>query len=173
MIVGCSLRVTLQDQFFDYMMNEAIKQDIRVLIENKAKFLLVSCPFICITACACVNRFMHHLVIGMLLKVRVCSYCKMWWCIYETWHFISWYLEVLVDPAVTTRLADTKVLSDLVAIVTLHTYIFRLQVKLRHWIRFITLYRMSQTVLIMGQNSVPNIRHYYFCVVQSRSRTAS
>ena len=42
MIVGCSLHVTLQDQFFDYMMSEAIKQDIRVLIENKAKFLLVS-----------------------------------------------------------------------------------------------------------------------------------
>ena len=33
----------MQDQFFDYMMAEAIKQDIRVLIENKAKFLLVSC----------------------------------------------------------------------------------------------------------------------------------
>ena len=33
----------VQDQFFDYMMAEAIKQDIRVLIENKAKFLLVNC----------------------------------------------------------------------------------------------------------------------------------
>lgn len=33
----------VQDQFFDYMMAEAVKQDIRVLIENKSKFLLVSC----------------------------------------------------------------------------------------------------------------------------------
>ena len=37
------ITVTVQDQFFDYMMAEAVKQDTRVLIENKAKFLLVSC----------------------------------------------------------------------------------------------------------------------------------
>ena len=32
----------LQDQFYEYMFAEAVKQDIKVLLENKPKFLLVS-----------------------------------------------------------------------------------------------------------------------------------
>lgn len=31
----------VRDQFFDYMMNEAVRNDIKVLLENKSKFLLV------------------------------------------------------------------------------------------------------------------------------------
>ena len=32
----------VKDQFMDYMLAEAVKQDIKVLLENKSKFLLVS-----------------------------------------------------------------------------------------------------------------------------------
>lgn len=31
----------VKDQFYEYMLAEAIKQDIKVLLENKSKFLLV------------------------------------------------------------------------------------------------------------------------------------
>ena len=31
----------VRDQFFEYMMNEAVKNDIKVLLENRSKFLLV------------------------------------------------------------------------------------------------------------------------------------
>jgi len=68
---------TVQDQFFDYMMGEAIKQDVRVLIENKAKFLLVSssCTSVAIEL-VFMSRFMHHLAIDMLLKASMFSCCR-------------------------------------------------------------------------------------------------
>ena len=31
----------VKDQFYEYMFAEAIKQDIKVILENKPKFLLV------------------------------------------------------------------------------------------------------------------------------------
>lgn len=31
----------VKDQFYDYMLQQAIKNDIKVLIENKSKFMLV------------------------------------------------------------------------------------------------------------------------------------
>ncbi|XP_065891097.1 protein pelota homolog isoform X1 [Dysidea avara] len=78
-VVKCVLLASpgfVKDQFFDYMMSEAIKQDIRVLIENKAKFLLV------------------HASSGHRYALK----------------------EVLVDPAVTARLADTKAASEVKAL---------------------------------------------------------
>ena len=58
-----------QDQFYEYMYAEAAKHDIKVLFENKPKFLLI------------------HSSSGHKHALK----------------------EVLADPAVAARLADTKV----------------------------------------------------------------
>ena len=45
LVVKCILIASpgfVKDQFMDYMLAEAVKQDIKVLLENKSKFLLVS-----------------------------------------------------------------------------------------------------------------------------------
>ena len=34
----------VKDQFYEYMFSQAVKQDIKLLMENKPKFLLVSNP---------------------------------------------------------------------------------------------------------------------------------
>lgn len=44
-VVKCILIASpgfVKDQFFEYLSAEAVKQDIKILLENKAKFLLVS-----------------------------------------------------------------------------------------------------------------------------------
>ena len=58
----------VKDHFFDYMMQWAVKNDNRVLIDNKSKFLLIHAS----------SGFKHSLK------------------------------EVLADPVVTSRMADTK-----------------------------------------------------------------
>lgn len=45
LVVKCILIASpgfVKDQFMDYMLAEAVKQDIKILLENKSKFLLVS-----------------------------------------------------------------------------------------------------------------------------------
>ena len=61
--------MTVQDQFYEYIYGEAARHDVKVLFENKPKFLLV------------------HSSSGHKHTLK----------------------EVLADPAVAVRLADTKV----------------------------------------------------------------
>ncbi len=61
--------MTVQDQFYEYIYGEAARHDVKVLFENKPKFLLV------------------HSSSGHKHALK----------------------EVLADPAVAVRLADTKV----------------------------------------------------------------
>lgn len=71
----------VKDHFFDYMMQWAIKNDNRVLIENKSKFLLIHAS----------SGFKHSLK------------------------------EVLADPAVTSRMADTKATIEVRALEAFYT----------------------------------------------------
>lgn len=66
----------VKDQFFEYMFSEAVKQDIKILMENKPKFLLV------------------HSSSGHKQSLR----------------------EVLSDPNVSVKLADTKAASEVKAL---------------------------------------------------------
>ncbi|KAG8227096.1 hypothetical protein J437_LFUL007433 [Ladona fulva] len=70
-IVKCVLVASpgfVKDQFFEYMFNQAVKTDNKVLLENKGKFLLVHAS----------SGFKHSL------------------------------REILADPAVVTKMVDTK-----------------------------------------------------------------
>ena len=52
LVVKCILIASpgfVKDQFMDYMLAEAVKQDIKILLENKSKFLLVSDSIISIS----------------------------------------------------------------------------------------------------------------------------
>nr|CAG4638488.1 EOG090X07BV [Cyclestheria hislopi] len=78
-VVRCVLLASpgfVKDQFFDYMMQWALKNDSRVLLENKSKFLLLHAS----------SGFKHSLK------------------------------EVLADPAVTGRMADTKAAAEVRAL---------------------------------------------------------
>lgn len=82
-IVKCVLIASpgwIKDQFYEYMMAQAVKQDMKVLTENKAKFVLVHAS----------SGFKHSLK------------------------------EVLQDPAVTARLADTKAAGEVAALDTFY-----------------------------------------------------
>ncbi|KAK7474489.1 hypothetical protein BaRGS_00034243 [Batillaria attramentaria] len=78
-VVKCVLVASpgfVKDQFAEYMFSQAVKQDYRVLTDNKAKFVLVHAS----------SGFKHSLK------------------------------EVLSDPAVTARLADTKAAGEVKAL---------------------------------------------------------
>ena len=116
----------LQDQFCEYMFQQALKMDYKILLENKSKFVLVHSS----------SGFKHALK-GMQLVVPCWSafhiitgtavleknYPKSKgistlsasqqkdfdsdFCV-RVFHFICSFSEVLQDPAVASRLADTK-----------------------------------------------------------------
>nr|CAG4647097.1 EOG090X07BV [Megafenestra aurita] len=71
----------VKDQFFEYMMQWASKNDNRMLIDNKSKFLLIHAS----------SGFKHSLK------------------------------EVLADPAVTSRMADTKAMAEVKALENFYT----------------------------------------------------
>lgn len=78
-IVKCVLIASpgfVRDQFFEYMFQEAVKNDIKLLIENKSKFLLVHSS----------SGFKHSLK------------------------------EILVEPSVMAKMADTKALGEVKAL---------------------------------------------------------
>jgi len=78
-IVKCILIASpgfVRDQFFEYMIQEAIRCDNKVILDNKSKFLLVHSS----------SGFKHSLK------------------------------EVLMDPAVVAKMADTKALSEVKAL---------------------------------------------------------
>ena len=43
--VGICIIHIFQDQFLEYMFSQAIKLELKVLTENKSKFLAVSCSY--------------------------------------------------------------------------------------------------------------------------------
>lgn len=78
-VVKCVLIASpgfVKDQFAEYMFSQAIKQDYRILTDNKAKFVLIHAS----------SGFKHSLK------------------------------EVLIDPAVLARLADTKAAGEVKAL---------------------------------------------------------
>lgn len=87
-IVKCVILASpgfVKDQFMDYMIQQAIKSDNKIILENKSKFLLIHAS----------SGFKHSLK------------------------------EVLADPAVVSRISDTKAASEVKALetflTTLHT----------------------------------------------------
>ncbi|XP_014254754.1 protein pelota [Cimex lectularius] len=83
-IVKCILLASpgfVRDQFYDFMFQEALKTDNKLLIENKPKFLLVHSS----------SGFKHSLK------------------------------EILMDPAVIAKMADTKALSEVKALEAFYT----------------------------------------------------
>ncbi|CAG2172412.1 unnamed protein product [Oppiella nova] len=83
-IVKCVLLASpgfVKDQFYDYMNGQAVKNDIKVLVENKTKFVL----------CHASSGFKHSLK------------------------------EVLSDPLLQSRLADTKAASEVKALQSFYT----------------------------------------------------
>lgn len=78
-VVKCILLASpgfVKDQFFEFMVQEAIKQDNKLIIENKTKFVL----------CHSSSGFKHSLK------------------------------EILVDPLIQNRLADTKAAAEVEAL---------------------------------------------------------
>jgi protein pelota len=78
-VVKCLLIASpgfVKDQFYEYMIAEAVKQDIKVILENKPKFLLI------------------HSSSGHKQSLK----------------------EVLADPAVLVKLADTKAADEVKAL---------------------------------------------------------
>ncbi|XP_046686902.1 protein pelota-like [Homalodisca vitripennis] len=83
-IVKCVLIASpgfVRDQFHEFMMQEAVKTDNKLLLDNKSKFLLIHAS----------SGFKHSL------------------------------REVLMDPAVTAKMADTKALGEVKALETFYT----------------------------------------------------
>eukprot|EP00731_Ephydatia_muelleri_P023467 Em0015g1050a len=83
-VVKCILLASpgfVKDQFFEYMLAEAVKQDNKVLLDSRAKFLLVHSS----------SGHKHALT------------------------------EVLADPVVTVRLADTKAAEEVKALDSFYT----------------------------------------------------
>lgn len=68
LVVKCILIASpgfVKNQFMDYMLAEAVKQDIKVLLENKSKFLLVSGSII---------SFKIDLIISFTRNNTICDY---------------------------------------------------------------------------------------------------
>ncbi|GAB0094070.1 Protein pelota [Sergentomyia squamirostris] len=83
-VVKCVLLASpgfVKDQFYDYMFQQAIKSDNKVLLDNKAKFVLIHSS----------SGFKHSLK------------------------------EVLQDPAVTSRMSDTKAAGEVKALEQFYT----------------------------------------------------
>uniref|UniRef100_A0A224XRE3 Protein pelota homolog n=2 Tax=Panstrongylus TaxID=65342 RepID=A0A224XRE3_9HEMI len=83
-IVKCVLIASpgfVRDQFYEYMFQEALKTDNKLLMDNKSKFLLVHSS----------SGFKHSLK------------------------------EILMDPAVVTKMADTKALGEVRALEAFYT----------------------------------------------------
>ena len=83
-IVKCVILASpgfVKDQYMDYMIEQAVKSDNKVILENKSKFLLVHAS----------SGFKHSLK------------------------------EVLAEPAVVSRIADTKAASEVKALETFYT----------------------------------------------------
>lgn len=83
-VVKCVLIASpgfVRDQFFDYMMQEAIKTDNKLLLDNKPKFILVHAS----------SGFKHSLK------------------------------EILTDPSVVAKMADTKALGEVRALESFYT----------------------------------------------------
>nr|CAD7264190.1 unnamed protein product [Timema shepardi] len=83
-IVKCILIASpgfVRDQFFEYMFQQAVKTDNKILLENKGKFMLIHAS----------SGFKHSL------------------------------REVLTDPAVVAKMADTKAASEVKAMETFYT----------------------------------------------------
>lgn len=92
-IVKCVLMASpgfVKDQFYDYMLQQAVKNDIKVLIENKSKFMLVHSS----------SGFKHSLKGNNLIIFYILNTNRI---------ILS---EVLQDPAVIAKMSDTKAASE-------------------------------------------------------------
>lgn len=100
----------VKDQFITYLYKEAVRQDNKLLLENRPKFMLV------------------HSSSGHKYSLKGTS----WWMVSEiktirSHHEVKtqWnsccFAEILSDPTVTSRLSDTKVIIQLVVFILLLT----------------------------------------------------
>lgn len=103
-VVKCILVASpgfVKDQFITYLYKEAVRQDNKVLLENRPKFMLVHSS----------SGHKYSLKGGAGVRWHKDHYNLIW-----RWHEIiffsssSYFLsEILSDPTVTSRLSDTKV----------------------------------------------------------------
>nr|CAD7202348.1 unnamed protein product [Timema douglasi] len=94
-IVKCILIASpgfVRDQFFEYMFQQAVKTDNKILLENKGKFMLIHAS----------SGFKHSLRGKQITNKFVVA-------------------EVLTDPAVVAKMADTKAASEVKAMETFYT----------------------------------------------------
>lgn len=102
-VVKCILIASpgfVKDQFFEYMIQMAVKLDNKTILENKSKFLLIHSS----------SGFKHSLK-GEFELIE---------CIIETYRVFR-FSEVLQDPAVLARMADTKASSEVRALEQFYT----------------------------------------------------
>lgn len=91
----------VRDQFFDYMFQMAVKTDNKVLLENKGKFMLIHSS----------SGFKHSLQ-GANVRCRRIN---------KKLNITSLFLEVLQDPAVVNKIADTKAAGEVKALEAFYT----------------------------------------------------
>lgn len=120
----------VKDQFTSYLFKEAVRQDNKILLENRPKFMMV------------------HSSSGHKYSLKGASWCglggggqigmmtishqevKTNWSLYC-------FVEILSDPTVTSRLSDTKVILYFVLFLVFRLtsyYIFRLKLNWDYWI---------------------------------------
>lgn len=106
LVVKCILVASpgfVKDQFIAYLYKEAVRQDNKVLLENRPKFMLVHSS----------SGHKYSLKGGAGVLGSTQSHLEMarknfFWH-EETFFFVFFCAEILSDPTVTSRLSDTKV----------------------------------------------------------------
>lgn len=116
-VVKCVLIASpgfVRDQFYGYMMQEAIKTDNKLLLDNKAKFLLVHAS----------SGFKHSLK------------------------------EILTDPSVVAKMADTKALGEVRALEAFYTMLQTEPAKAFYGVKHVERANESQAVetLLISDN---------------------
>ncbi|KAH8404944.1 hypothetical protein KR222_011488, partial [Zaprionus bogoriensis] len=92
-IVKCVLIASpgfVRDQFYDYMFQQAVKMDYKILLDNKSRFMLVHAS----------SGFKHSLK-GACNHLALLSMRSDFNCFH-------YHTEVLQDPAVIAKMSDTK-----------------------------------------------------------------
>lgn len=105
-VVKCILVASpgfVKDQFLEYMLKESVKADNKVILENKAKFLLVHAS----------SGFKHSLTGESFTTVTRPSR--------DLLLFTIFVAEVLQDPIVVNKMSDTKATGEVKVLETFYT----------------------------------------------------
>lgn len=104
-VVKCVLIASpgfVKDQFFDFMIRQATKMENKLLLDNRGKFLLVHAS----------SGFKHSLSGMFIIQFYVSQKSYFISISLNIWLFS----EILADPTVTAKLADTKAAGEVRAL---------------------------------------------------------